>query len=211
MKSYYEILGIDKNVDSKAVKAAYRKLVKQFHPDASRSKGINSAKAFEEITAAYSTLMNPDKRKDYDDSLKADKKSVNGFSAFKFKEWKEWLKSWSFLKLVLIGRKTAKDNKNFDKTILDIPVDELLKRVLYSKNIHVQLHAVKVLLAKRKHYVVNDLLRLLYSNIHETVKLEIIQGLIRFPETKIKQVIREIYDLEKSIKVRQMIRSMVRL
>ena len=32
-RDYYEVLGIDKKADDKAIKRAYRKLAKKYHPD----------------------------------------------------------------------------------------------------------------------------------------------------------------------------------
>ena len=32
-RDYYEVLGIDKNADASAIKKAYRKLAKKYHPD----------------------------------------------------------------------------------------------------------------------------------------------------------------------------------
>ena len=59
MKTYYEILGLDRKCGQKDVKKAYRRLVKRFHPDVNK----DGAKVFEEIAQAYNTLYNIDKRK----------------------------------------------------------------------------------------------------------------------------------------------------
>ena len=32
-RDYYEVLGVDKNADDSAIKSAYRKLAKKYHPD----------------------------------------------------------------------------------------------------------------------------------------------------------------------------------
>ena len=32
-RDYYEVLGIDRNADAEAIKSAYRKLAKKYHPD----------------------------------------------------------------------------------------------------------------------------------------------------------------------------------
>ena len=57
----YEVLGIDKNADSRTVKKAFRKLAVKHHPD----KGGDVEK-FKEINAAHEVLSDPEKRKTYD-------------------------------------------------------------------------------------------------------------------------------------------------
>jgi curved DNA-binding protein len=65
MKDYYQILGIDKTADASAVKSAYRKLAKQFHPDTNPGNSEAEAK-FKEINEAYETLKDDGKRQQYD-------------------------------------------------------------------------------------------------------------------------------------------------
>jgi len=62
---YYKALGVDKKASQDEIKKAYRKLARQYHPD--RNPGDEKAEArFKEISAAYDTLGDPDKRKQYD-------------------------------------------------------------------------------------------------------------------------------------------------
>jgi len=62
---YYEILEVEKSADEKVLKSAYRKLAMQFHPD--RNPNDESAEhKFKEISEAYDTLKNPQKRAAYD-------------------------------------------------------------------------------------------------------------------------------------------------
>lgn len=64
-KDYYKILGVEKNSSAGDIKAAYRKLAKQWHPD--KNPGNKSAEdRFKEISEAYAVLSDPDKRKQYD-------------------------------------------------------------------------------------------------------------------------------------------------
>ena len=51
-KDYYEVLGINKNADDKAIKKAYRKLAKKYHPDINPGDANAEAK-FKEVTEAY--------------------------------------------------------------------------------------------------------------------------------------------------------------
>src|SRR3954452_6850846 len=62
---YYKALGVDRKASQDEIKKAYRKLARQYHPD--RNPGDQKAEArFKEISAAYDTLGDPDKRKQYD-------------------------------------------------------------------------------------------------------------------------------------------------
>lgn len=61
-EDYYHILGIKRDVSAEEIKAAYRKLVKEYHPD----KGKVSPERIKEINEAYGVLGNPDKRLRYD-------------------------------------------------------------------------------------------------------------------------------------------------
>ncbi|WP_196260344.1 molecular chaperone DnaJ [Pelagibacterium limicola] len=62
---FYSVLGVDKACDEAALKSAYRKLAMQFHPD--RNPGDREAEAkFKEVSEAYDTLKDPQKRAAYD-------------------------------------------------------------------------------------------------------------------------------------------------
>ena len=63
-KDYYRILGVDRSADDKAIKSAYRKLARKYHPDV--AKGKDTGDRFREITEAYEVLSDPEKRRRYD-------------------------------------------------------------------------------------------------------------------------------------------------
>lgn len=64
-KDYYKILGIEKNATPEQIKKAFRKLALKFHPD--KNKGDKGAEEkFKEVNEANSVLIDPEKRKLYD-------------------------------------------------------------------------------------------------------------------------------------------------
>jgi DnaJ-class molecular chaperone len=65
-KDYYSILGVSKDADQKAIKQAYRKLARQYHPDVNPGDKAAEEK-FKEINEAHEVLSDPEKRKKYDE------------------------------------------------------------------------------------------------------------------------------------------------
>jgi molecular chaperone DnaJ len=64
-RDFYEVLGVGKTADEKELKAAFRKLAKQYHPDA--NPGDKTAEGrFKEINEAYDVLKDPQKKAAYD-------------------------------------------------------------------------------------------------------------------------------------------------
>lgn len=64
-RDYYEILGVSRNAGAEAIKRAYRKLAKKYHPDTNSGRG-GAGQRFQEVTEAYGILGDPEKRKLYD-------------------------------------------------------------------------------------------------------------------------------------------------
>lgn len=64
-RDYYQVLGVSKSASADEIKRAYRKLAKQFHPDANPDDP-NAQSKFNEATEAYDILSDPEKRKQYD-------------------------------------------------------------------------------------------------------------------------------------------------
>lgn len=64
-KDYYKILGVETSADTKAIKSAYRKLARKFHPDVSEEHGAEER--FKEVTEAYEVLGDAKKRAEYDE------------------------------------------------------------------------------------------------------------------------------------------------
>ncbi|MGH9130052.1 MAG: molecular chaperone DnaJ [Acidimicrobiales bacterium] len=62
-KDYYKSLGVAKGATDKEITRSYRKLAKQYHPDANPG----GEERFKEISGAYEVLGDPAKRKEYDE------------------------------------------------------------------------------------------------------------------------------------------------
>lgn len=63
----YDTLNVSKDASTEAIKAAYRQLAKEKHPDVA-GKNATNTKAFARISDAASILTNPSKRRQYDRS-----------------------------------------------------------------------------------------------------------------------------------------------
>jgi molecular chaperone DnaJ len=64
-QDYYELLGVTRGADGAAIKAAYRRLAKEYHPD--RKNGCKESEShFKAINQAYDVLKDPQKRAAYD-------------------------------------------------------------------------------------------------------------------------------------------------
>ncbi len=63
-RDYYEVLGVPRDADEKAIKSAFRSLALKYHPD--RNKEAGAEERFKQIAEAYAVLSDPKKRKDYD-------------------------------------------------------------------------------------------------------------------------------------------------
>lgn len=65
MKTYYDILGVDKSASTNDIKIAYRRLIAKYHPD----KGTYDKQAVLALNHAYQVLKDPKKRQSYDQTL----------------------------------------------------------------------------------------------------------------------------------------------
>ncbi len=63
-KDYYKTMGVDRKASPEEIKKAYRKLARKYHPDVSKEPGAEDK--FKEVSEAYETLHDPEKRSVYD-------------------------------------------------------------------------------------------------------------------------------------------------
>lgn len=63
-RDYYEVLGVSRNASQDDLKAAFRRLARQYHPDVSQEP--NAEERFKEINEAYAVLSDADRRAAYD-------------------------------------------------------------------------------------------------------------------------------------------------
>jgi curved DNA-binding protein CbpA len=77
---YYGLLGVDRTIDRKAIKRAYYELASKFHPDRHFRKKLGSFKVkmeaiFARATLAHDTLVDGERRAEYDQYLQAQRQS----------------------------------------------------------------------------------------------------------------------------------------
>jgi molecular chaperone DnaJ len=68
-KDYYRVLGVSDTASQKDIRSAYRKLSRQYHPDANPDDKA-AEERFKEVSAAYGVVGDPEKRKEYDEVRK---------------------------------------------------------------------------------------------------------------------------------------------
>src|SRR5438094_10208860 len=76
-KDYYKVLGVPEHATQKEIKAAYRRLSKQYHPD----QNPGSEERFKEVSAAYDVIGDSEKRKQYDEMRRLGPLGGGGFTA----------------------------------------------------------------------------------------------------------------------------------
>jgi molecular chaperone DnaJ len=65
-RDYYEVLGVPRTANPEEIKAAYRRLAREHHPDLNKSNPKVAEEKFKELSEAYEVLADATKRKRYD-------------------------------------------------------------------------------------------------------------------------------------------------
>lgn len=76
-RDYYEILGVPRNASPEEIKASFRRLARQYHPDVNKEEGAEEK--FKEINEAYGVLSDAEKRARYDRYGKEGLGNMGGF------------------------------------------------------------------------------------------------------------------------------------
>ena len=78
MKNYYHILGLsfESNPENSLIDAAYKALVKLYHPDIYKGNNRDLKEKITELNEAYEILSNANKKKKYDEKLSFHKKKL---------------------------------------------------------------------------------------------------------------------------------------
>ena len=76
-KDYYAALGVEKTATVDAIKRAYRKLARKYHPDL--NKAADAEARFKDVAEAYEALHDPEKRAAYD-ALAVDQRAGRSFT-----------------------------------------------------------------------------------------------------------------------------------
>ena len=82
-RDYYGLLGVSRNASDADMKRAYRKLARELHPDVNPDEAAQAK--FQEISAAYEVLSDPEKRRIVDlggDPLENAAAGAGGFGGF---------------------------------------------------------------------------------------------------------------------------------
>lgn len=66
-RDYYDVLGVGRGATTEEIKSAYRKLARQHHPDLNARDPKAAEEKFKELSEAYEVLVDPEKRRRYDE------------------------------------------------------------------------------------------------------------------------------------------------
>lgn len=70
-RDFYVVLGVERDATLSAIRRAYRRLARKYHPDAA---GATTVEAFREVQAAYETLADAERRRRYDEDLRREER-----------------------------------------------------------------------------------------------------------------------------------------
>ena len=67
--NHYQVLGVDRGAEAAVIEAAYRAMMRRYHPDVYPGPKVEAEQKSRALNAAYEILKNPEKRREYDASL----------------------------------------------------------------------------------------------------------------------------------------------
>ena len=76
MKNYYQILQVSADASEEIIRSAYKALAKKYHPDVYQGSTDYATRKMKMINEAYAVLSDPQKRRAYDGSMKAEQEEV---------------------------------------------------------------------------------------------------------------------------------------
>ncbi|MCB9133963.1 MAG: DnaJ domain-containing protein [Anaerolineales bacterium] len=88
-QDYYQTLGVNKNASQDEIRDAFRKLARQYHPDANQGDKASEEK-FKQINEAYQVLSDADKRSKYDQFGSAWQNYTRGGGRPEDFNWGQW-------------------------------------------------------------------------------------------------------------------------
>jgi hypothetical protein len=67
--NYYEILGVDRGAEQEVIDAAFRAMMRRYHPDTFAGPKAEAERRAKQLNEAYAVLRNPERRRAYDETL----------------------------------------------------------------------------------------------------------------------------------------------
>lgn len=74
--NYYEILGVDRGAEQEVIDAAYRAMMRRYHPDTFTGPKAEGERRAKQLNEAYATLRDAERRRGYDETLGPEAPSI---------------------------------------------------------------------------------------------------------------------------------------
>ncbi len=117
-KNYYKILGVSENASADEIKAAYRKLAKEYHPD--KNPGDKTAESrFKDISEAYEVLRDPEKRRKYDELRRL---NTQGFGKTRTMSYEEFMRQFG-------GERVGSEDSYFNWGFGNSPLEDIFSNL----------------------------------------------------------------------------------
>lgn len=125
-KNHYQVLSVSPNFTDKELKVAYHKLALKWHPDKNLQDKVFAEEQFKNVSKAYSTLSNPEKRMMYDLFGASEENVIEGkTSECEEQSIVEFLKKYEYIndtyqnamKTTRVQRKRSRSRKRFSQDL----------------------------------------------------------------------------------------------